>query len=196
MLLALIAIPVIYANAQAAPTASQRFQLSAFGGATGTYTGLNSGKNLGITAGIDLGFRPFFSVHPSFELRGSYPLDKGSIDSQKNILAGLKTAKTFGRFHPYADILFGRGEIDYSRGFPDPSRTFNYVKTTSNVISPGIGLDFACNDHLAFKVDAQLQRWSTPVTVSDRLYSKPITLGIVYRFDFNHHPRLAKQPDR
>src|SRR5258708_4803423 len=71
----------------------------------GTYTGLNSGKNLGIAAGIDLGFRPFFSVHPSFELRGSYPLDKGSIDSQTNILAGLKTAKVFGRFHPYAEIL-------------------------------------------------------------------------------------------
>ena len=46
------------------PAASRPFTLSAFGGATGTFTGLDGGKNLGITAGGDIGFKPFHYFYP------------------------------------------------------------------------------------------------------------------------------------
>jgi hypothetical protein len=192
--LVLAATCSLYAVAQATPTATQENRLSAFGAMTGTYTGLEGGKNLDLTAGADLSFRSLFSVNPSFEVRGTYPIDKGTIDDQKNILVGLRIEKRYGHFHPYADILFGRGKIDYSSGgIPDPSHTFIYLKSSSNVVSPGIGMDFDVSDHLAIKADAQFQHYSTPVTSSGHLYSKPLTLGVVYIFDFNHHRRSPRQ---
>ena len=76
------------ASAQAAPAGSQKLQLSAFVAGTGTFTGLEGGKNLGITAGADLTFLRFRRFRPSFEARGTYPITKGHISSQKNFLLG------------------------------------------------------------------------------------------------------------
>jgi hypothetical protein len=180
-------IVISVAKAQSSPTATQPLRISAFGGATGTFTGLESGKNLGITAGIDLTARPFYSFYPSLEVRGTYPFAEGHIDSQRNILVGLKVEKFYDRLRPYADILFGRGSIHYENGgFPDPSNTFLYLQSPSNVLSVGGGADYNLTDRFAVKAEVQFQRYSTPVTVSGYLYAKPITVGLVYRFDFNH----------
>jgi opacity protein-like surface antigen len=165
------------------PTASRLFTLSAFGGATGTFTGLAGGKNLGITAGADVGFKPFHSFYPSVEVRGTYPFDDGHIDSQKNILFGPKLERYYGNFHPYIDFFYGRGKIDYlNGGFPNPSGTLLYLDSVSNVFSVGGGLDFTLTDHFAIKLDAQYQRYATPVTTSGSIYSTPLTIGVVYRF--------------
>ena len=68
------------AIAQAVPAATQKLQLSAFAAGTGTFTDLEGGKNLAITAGIDLAFLFVSVVRPSFELRGSYPIDGGKLE--------------------------------------------------------------------------------------------------------------------
>jgi hypothetical protein len=181
----------IAAHAQATPTATQTLRLSAFGAATGTYTGLNGGRNLGITAGADLGFHPFYGFHPSLEVRGTYPFVKGQVISQKNILGGLKVERFYGRYHPYADILFGRAATHFENGgFPNPQNNFVYTRSPANVLSPGVGIDVTLTDHFALKADFQFQRYASPVTTSRRLYAKPLSLGVVYRFNFNsHHPR-------
>src|SRR5271170_2794426 len=101
---------------QAAPAGTQQLQLSAFVAGTGTFTDFEGGKNLGITAGADLTFLAFRQFRPSFELRGTYPIDGGQIDSQKNFLLGPKVEHPFGRLHPYADFLIGRGNIKYLNG--------------------------------------------------------------------------------
>ncbi len=176
-------------SAQAVPTATQRLQLSAFGGISGVYTGFNSGRNLGITAGIDLGIRPVYSLFPSLEARGTYPLDKGQTDNQRNILFGLKLARHYRRFHPYADFLFGRGEIQYPNGYDTPNRDFFYTQSTSNVFSPGVGFDLQLANHFSFKVDAQFQRYSSPVANSGHVLAKAVTFGSVYRFSFGEHRR-------
>ena len=179
-------------RAQASPTATQRFQLSAFGAATGTYTGIDGRRFFGLTAGADLGLRAYFHVHPSFEVRGSYPIAGGEIRS-RNILGGLKFSHSFGPFTPYADILFGRGQINYgAAGIPNYNETIAYVQTPSNVLSPGIGVDGRISDHFDLKAEVQLQRYSTPVLSSGHAYSAPISLGVNYRFDFNHHPKRLK----
>jgi len=179
-----------YALSQAAPAVTQAADLSVFAGATGTFTGLDSGKNVSITAGADYGLPYYFhSYRPFLELRGSYPFDKGQVDSQENILGGLKVGRSFGRFHPYGDILFGRGEIHYGSGYPDPDHTFLYLRSTSWVLSPGAGVDFDVSSHFSIKADAQFQRYTTPVTISGDLWAKPLTLGIVYRFNLNQRQR-------
>ncbi len=175
--------------AQAGPTARQSLHISVFAGGTGTYTGLGGGRNLAFTAGGDLSFRRFFSLEPSLEVRGTYPVYEGHIDSQKNVLGGLKLAKEYARFHPYVDLLFGRGQINYRGGLPTPDGRFLYFQSVTNVFSPGFGVDIDLDDHFAFKADAQLQHYNVPVVPNGRVYAKSGTLGIVYRFDFNHRAK-------
>jgi opacity protein-like surface antigen len=181
-LLCFVLLPSLV-RAQAIPTASRLVTVSVFGGANGTFTGLSGGKNLGITAGGDIGFKPFHSFYPSVEVRGTYPVDGGHIDSQENFLFGPKIERVYGNFHPYVDFFYGRGKITYlNGGYPNPAGTLLYLDSVSNVFAAGGGLDFNLTDHFAIKFDAQFQRYGTPVTTSGSLYATPLTLGVVYRF--------------
>lgn len=179
--------------AQAAPTATESLQIAAFGGLTGTYTGLQSGKNLGVTGGVDFSFLPHHGLYSTLELRGTYPINKGNIDSQKNMLGGIKIAARFGRLSPYGDLLFGRGGINYGKGYQVPATPIFYTQSSSNVLSLGGGLDLRLTDRLALKFDTQLQRYATPVAASGHVFAKSGTVGFVYRFDFNHHARQSKR---
>lgn len=173
---------------QAAPAGRQQLQLSAFAGATGTFTDLEGGKNLAITAGADLAFLYFRDFRLAFEARGTYPIDKGHISSQKYFLLGPKVEFPLGRYHPYVDFLLGRGQIDYH----DPGFNFGnvlYISTNTAVYSPGFGLDFNLTHNIALKADAQFQHWSTPVTTSGTIHPVGLTLGVVYNFDFNPRHR-------
>lgn len=195
------------AQATASATATQALGLSAFGGGTGTYTNVLGGRNLGITAGADLGFLTFHRYRPVLELRGVYPIHKGQIDAQKEVLGGLKVERRFGRIHPYVDFLVGRGQIDYQRGGLQVG-FINFIKSTSLVYSPGVGLDFDVTPQWAIKADFQYQRWSVPFAIVDgspaasrlagaattgTIHPKVMTLGAVYRFDFNH-PFRRRRP--
>jgi hypothetical protein len=175
-------------HAQVAPTASQELQLSAFAAGTGTFTGLDGGKNFDITAGADLTYVGLRLLRPSIEIRGTYPIDKGTISSQKNFLGGAKVEHPFGRFHPYADFLIGRGEIDYGMGGYQVGN-LRYLSTTSTIYSPGGGLDYNLTSQVDVKADVQYQHWDAPVVASGVIHPVAVTLGIVYRFDFNprHH---------
>ncbi len=176
------------ATAQAVPAGTQNLQFSLFAGGTGTFTDLEGGKNLGITAGVDLTVLTFRLFRPSLEIRGTYPIDGGHISSQKNFLLGPKVEYPIGRFHPYADFLIGRGEIDYHAPGFDVGNT-RYISTNTLVYSAGVGLDYNLTHSIAVKADAQFQHWDTPVTTSGVLYPTAITLGVLYNFDFNPHHR-------
>lgn len=184
----------IRCKAQAVPTATRRLQVKVFAGGSGVYTGLNSGRNIGISAGVDLGIHSLHSVFPSLELRGTLPVDKGQTDNQRNVLVGLKLAQYYGPLHPYADLLYGRGEIRYPSGYDTPDRKFFYIQSTSNVFSPGVGLDLKFTDHLDLKVDAQFQRYSTPVVASGHLLAPSVMLGLSYRVPFERSHRRSRTP--
>jgi hypothetical protein len=187
-LLALSLVACSIAHAQATPAAIQPITIYGFGAATATYTGLDGGRNFGITAGADVGFRPFHAFYPYLEVRGTYPVDGGQVDAQKTILYGVKAARFYGRFHPYVDFLFGRDKIDYENGgYPNSAGTLLYINSVSNVISMGGGLDLDITDQFALKIDGQFQHIGVPVNASGDIYAKPLTAGIAYRFDFNHH---------
>jgi hypothetical protein len=173
---------------QATPAGTQRLQLSAFAGVTGTFTNLQGGKNLGITAGADLTFLVFRRFLPSFEARGTYPIDEGHISSQKNFLLGPKVEYPIGKLHPYADFLIGRGQINYhAPGFVYGDTLF--ISSNTMVYSPGVGLDYNLSHNFAIKGDVQFQHWDTPVTSSGAIHPTALTLGVVYNFDFNRSHR-------
>jgi hypothetical protein len=190
------------AFAQALHTATQPMSLSAWGGATGTFVNLaptnaigdttlfNSGRNLGITAGVDLRVWQFHGLLPSIEIRGTYPMAKGTVASEENGLVGIKVEHIFGRYHSYGDVLFGRSEIQYQGGgYVSPNQQYLYLQSFSNVLSFGGGADIDVTRHFAAKVDLQLWHQSVPVTASGTLNSLAITAGVVYRFDFNKRPK-------
>jgi hypothetical protein len=174
------------AGAQAMPTASQALEISVFGAGTGTATELGGGKNTGITAGLDVTFRNYFHVRPSLEIRGTYPIDSGSVVGLTDGMVGLKLQKDYGRFHPYVDVLYGRGALDYQNG-GIVIGTFRYDRTTTNVYGAGAGLDLRLTRQFYGKADVQFERWNTPVTDTGVIYPIPVSIGIAYRFDFNHY---------
>ena len=96
-----------------------------------------------------------------------------------------------GKFHPYADFLIGRGQIDYhSPGFIFGNTL--YISTNTVVYSPGVGVDYNFTHNLALKADAQFQHWSTPVIASGTIYPVALTFGVVYNFDFNPRHRHSQ----
>lgn len=171
------------------PAALQPMQLSAFGGVAGDYTGLRGGKNLDVTAGVDLALPPVIGrrIRPTLEVRGRYPIDKGTISSQRDVLGGLRVDFLLGRrFHPYGDFLVGRGQMNYGdHGYIFRNR--EYILTTTWVFSPGAGFDYDLSQNFAVKVDGQYQRWSSAPVDGGTIYAKVGTIGLVYVFNFNRH---------
>ena len=114
-------------------------------------------------------------------------VSRGHIDAQKDALGGVRIERTMRpSLRLYGDILFGRGEIDYQNGgYPSPSGNFLYLRSTSNVFSPGAGAEYRLTKNFSALADVQFQHWNTPATPSGSLWAKPITLGVRYRIDFN-----------
>lgn len=184
---ALTFLPMARAQ-QALPTATQPLQLSVFSGFGGVFTGLREGKNLDLLAGADLGLSPVHGFRPTVEVRGAYPVDGGSVDSQKSILGGIKTDFLLNHhLRPYADFLFGRGQINYHGGYQFNNQI--YVLTTTNVYSFGGGFDYDLTEHFAVRLDGQFQKWGYAPTASGNIYSKVGNAAIVYRFNFGHRYR-------
>jgi hypothetical protein len=170
------------------PTAARDLQLSAWGAASGVFTGLSGGKNFSVVVGGDLGFRPWHGVRPTAEVRGTYPLDHGLVDSQKSVLGGLRADFLLGRrIHPYGDFLFGRGQMNFQYGYTFGNSV--YLVTTTYIDSVGGGVDYDISDNLSIKVDGQVQRWGSAPTASGDVYSTLGTAGLVYRFGFGRRQR-------
>lgn len=188
----------ITAVGQSSPTATRDLELSTFVGVTGTYTSLSGGRNLGVTAGIDLGFHPFLHLLPSVELRGTYPLRSGAVVGEESFEGGFRVQKRIRKIRPYADILFGRGQLNYENGgYIVPSQNFQYLQSSSNVISPGVGVEVDLNEHFALLLDGQYEHWNLPFTpnsnstATDSIFAKAGTIGIVYRLGWLQHGHLA-----
>jgi len=185
---ALMLFPAAAQSQRALPTATQPLQLSVFGGVGGVFTGLSGGKNLDILAGADLGLPSVHGFRPVIEVRGAYPMDGGDVDSQKSILGGIKTEFLLNRrLRPYADFLFGRGEMKYNRGYQFGNQI--YLLSTTNVYSFGGGVDYDLTDHLGLRLDGQFQKWGYAPTASGNIYAKSANASIVYRFNFGRRFR-------
>lgn len=166
---------------QAVPTAERRIALSVFAGPTGTYTGLQSGRNVAITAALDINVLPFHGFYPTAEIRGSYPIVNGVLDDQRNVLGGPKLSRKYGIFHPYVDLLAGRGQIRYHNGYPSRVPGLYYLQSVSNVFSSGGGCALDLLGSFRVISDLQILRYSTPVTESGHIYAKALTFGLEYR---------------
>jgi opacity protein-like surface antigen len=152
---------------------------------------LRGGRNLSVSVGADLELYAVRHYFLEVEARGTYPLKSGKIVGERSVLAGLRLSRGVGengRVRPYVDVLFGRGQMDYQRGgYVVPG--FLYTRSSSNVFDGGAGVEFDVTDRFAFKVDGQVQHWSTPVLTSGSAYSKQVSVGVAYRIGAGGGPR-------
>jgi hypothetical protein len=189
LFLLVAAFPAAYS--QDNETVIRPLQLSAFFGGGGTLTGVGGGKNLDMTLGADLmlGNLTYHGFLPGIEVRGSYPFYDGTVDNEENFLAGLKVERHYGKLHPYVDLEFGRGEINYTgdhgKGALNPAGTILYQKTNSNIGALGVGFDYDVLTSFAFKADLQFEDYTTvPVAPTGSSVAKAVRIGVVYRFGY------------
>jgi hypothetical protein len=175
------------AHPQAAPTAQRKIDFTAFAGATSSHTGLSAGHNSAVTAGLDLNLPEIGLIRPSLEVRALAPYTRGSVNSEKDILAGPRAELRLGPIHPYFDLLIGRGSNSFVGPYSLFSGGFLYSQPPSTVISPGIGVRVSLFGNLSAIADGQIQHWSTPASLSGHLLARPLTAGLVYRFTWSHN---------
>lgn len=186
----LVASPSLYGQNQTAPTALRSVDMTLFGGITGIYTGLSHGENRAATAGMDLNLPSIARFRPSLEVRAIVPIDRGTVDNQKSLLAGPRVELYLGRIHPYADLLVGRGQLTFSKPYLDFNGRPVTSQPRSTVLSPGAGVRVDLIGNLSALGDLQFQRWDTPASLSGHLFAKPFTAGLVYRFTaFGRYPK-------
>lgn len=175
-------------HAQAAAAQSRGYTFSAFAGINGTFTGLNDTRNLSVTAGADMLFRPDRRLVPALEVRGTEVLKRGALVAEKNFLVGPRVSYRLGRLQPYANVLFGRGSLDFgANGVPDPKNpALVYDVTDGRVLGFGGGLLYDLTPSFAAKVDGQIQRYDTPVTPTGVVTGTSIIVGLSYTLNLGH----------
>jgi len=161
--------------AQEVPTESKGADISVFGGVTSLAPGYVSGRETGATAGVD--FTRYFSwpVAPSIEIRANTA--NGSQVEERSYLVGFRAQAGINwRYHPYVDVLIGKGTIhfDHPQG--------GYLGDNSTVPSYGGGGDVDLTRNFQGKIDFQEQRWSLGTLI--KFNPNLLTIGVVYRIPF------------
>jgi hypothetical protein len=182
------------ALAQALPSATRAVSLSGFVAAGERDTGLAGARNTDVTAGVDIGLLPLGGWIPSLELRGSMPVVTGSVAGEREFLGGLQLARPLvamdGRARVYGNVLIGRGQLDYyGAGLKVPGINVFYTESHSTIVSPGGGLELDGGGNFGLRIDAQFERYGTPVTVSGSAWAEGVTVGLVYRLNLDGRRR-------
>lgn len=170
-----------YAAAQASPTATRSAGLSAFGGlqfANPEYGPPHTNK--GIAFGVDYTQFLHFHVEPSLEIRANF--NNGPNADERSYLFGPRAIALFGPLQPYADFLFGPGDIHF------PNATSSYTGDNSVVYNYGGGIDLRVTHNFFLKLDIQGQHWNTGEVRFTPLLG---TVGITYQIPFRPHNSQA-----
>jgi len=166
------------ARGQATATAARAYRVSAFGGVAIVKPDYGQDTDFGATIGADI-TRHFRLLEPSLEVRYTY--SSGNNVNENTLMGGLKVEKAFGRLHPYADALFGIGNITFNH--PTIFASGPYAKDNGPAFALGGGVDFDISRSFALKADAQYQSWKLG-TEQSRLTPLALTVGVVYRIPF------------
>jgi hypothetical protein len=173
------------ASGQAAPVAFKTNDVSVFAGYADVRPDFVPGWQSGEAFGLDLTRYFKLPVTPSIE--GRVNLANGPLVNERTYLFGLKGQMAFRRFHPYADILVGIGDIHYNYAKPG-----QYLGDNTTVYSYGGGVDINAYNRFDIKLDLQSQHWD----LGTNLIFEPTVaiVGVAYRVPFSRHVRQQDQP--
>ena len=172
--------------AQSLATARRSAEITAFGGYTVSHPDYGGTSYNGETVGANFTLFNRWWVDPSLEARFSH--SSNPIISENSFLVGPRIQKDYGRFHPYAEALFGVGVISYH---PPPSFSPNDNQDSGRNISFGGGVDFDVTRNFSAKVDFQEQNWNLgknppfqPDGSDYTLAPSLLTFGVTYHLPF------------
>jgi hypothetical protein len=158
-------------HAQASPTASRAGDLKIGGGFSSAESDYGSRFNGG-AAYVNFDFMPHIGVEGEFHfVSGPSPNDL----YEKTYEAGGRYFRTYGKFVPYAKVMYGRGVFN----FP-PLGNGLHANLAYNLIAGGVGVDYKALPFLYVRADWEYQKWFGFQNSS--LSPNILTLGAAYHF--------------
>ena len=156
-------------HAQSEPTAVRPLDLKIGGGFSSAHSDYADRYNGG-AAYFDLDFLPNIGVEGEFH----FVKDPSDL-YEKTYEVGGRYFRTYGKFVPYAKVMYGRGVFNFPP-LPDGFRpNLGY-----NLIAAGIGTDFKVNRYFSARVDWEYQTWLGFQNSS--LSPNILTVGAAYHF--------------
>jgi hypothetical protein len=159
-------------HAQASPTASRVVDLKIGGGFTSAASDYGARMNGGMGY-FDLDVTAHIGIEGEFHF-----ITDGSQEDlyEKTYELGGRYFRTYGKFAPYAKVLYGRGVFNYPAYVVDgPHPNLAY-----NIFAGGAGVDYKAMTHLYVRGDIEFQRWLSfpPSGLTPTL----MTVGVAYHF--------------
>lgn len=170
-------------HAQATATASKILDIQAgasFVAALPDYSYLGSKptyKGYGIYSTI--GFMPHIGLMLDFH-QVNAPSPK--IEYERTYEVGGRYVLHYGRFQPYAKLMYGRGVFNFPPNPANPTGP-SEANIAYNLFGGGGGLDFRLKPYLNLRADYEYQKWGgdqflLPNGISPQLFS----IGAAYHF--------------
>jgi hypothetical protein len=163
-------------HAQAKPTATRGGDLKIGGGFT-TARSDYDGSFKGGAAYIDYDFTQHLGIE------GQFHFVKGGPNGlyEKAYEAGGRYFRTYGRFVPYAKIMYGRGVFNFPPYFDAPNSP--RANLAYNLWATGGGVDYKATSRIYARADFEYQSWSSfPSPGSSGLTPMLFTFGAAYHF--------------
>jgi hypothetical protein len=156
-------------QAQASPTASRSADFKVGGGFSSANSDYGPRFNGG-AAYFDFDFLPHIG------LEGQFHFVSGTNDLyEKTYEVGGRYFRTYGKFVPYAKVMYGRGVFNFP---PLPSGA--RANLAYNLAAGGIGVDYKVLPFIYVRADWEYQRWFGFANSS--LSPNILTLGAAYHF--------------
>jgi opacity protein-like surface antigen len=169
------------AHAQASPTATRSGDLKIGGGFTSLDSDYLPSRFNGAAAYADFDFTHHFGAEAEFHFATA---SNGSGEYEKTYEIGGRYHRTYGRFLPYAKVLFGRGVYNYTQPYRSPtSNSINYLPVANlayNLVAAGAGVDYRLLRHVDLRGDWEYQRWFN--FQGSSLSPNLLTVGAAYHF--------------
>ena len=148
------------------PTATRRGDLQVGGGFSANYPDYTRHKFYGYDIYADLDFFEHWGAEGEFRQTNDTSKDpQGNTvpQYQRNIEAGLRYHRTYGRLVPYAKGMFGYGQIEFPP-YPAPaSPTVSNGTAGYTFVAPGGGIDYVISPHITIRADMEYQIWFAKV---------------------------------
>jgi hypothetical protein len=156
-------------HAQTLPTASRAGDLKIGGGFSTAHSDYGNRFNGG-GAYFDYDFRSHIGVTGEFH----FVKDPNDL-YEKTYEIGGRYFRTYGKFVPYAKVLYGRGVFN----FPPLGDGFR-ANLGYNLVAIGVGTDYKVKPWLYVRADWEYQNWFG--FQSSSLTPNILTVGAAYRF--------------
>jgi opacity protein-like surface antigen len=122
-----------------------------------------------------------FTYHIGVEGEFHQINDPDPVDGvyERTYEVGPRYALHYGRFAPYAKVMYGRGVFNYPPVFGDP-KVGPIANLAYNIFAVGAGVDYHTLPGLNVRVEYEYQRWLSfpPNGLSPKIFS----VGAAYRF--------------